>query len=139
MCDAQIYKCFFNRATPLFSIIAALRLGKAVGQEYVRVHLIILDRISSKRNSDIEGHNTIKGRGEENWVLAFVRLRKREDIRKIDPIGKQLTFPRCDRVGLHNEAWKNEPEGSGPIYVQVLEDFRRCAGPLDMSALALCR
>ena len=80
---------------------------------------------------------TTRGRGEENWVLAFCPTE--EEGRQIDPIGKQLTFPRCDCVGLHNEAWKNEPEGSVPILAQVLENFRRCAGPFDMSALALCR
>ena len=42
-------------------------------------------------------------------------------------------------LGLQNEAWGNDSKGFGPALAKVLENFRRGAGSLDMSAFALCR
>ena len=43
------------------------------------------------------------------------------------------------REGLQYEAWGNSLKGCGAALAKVLENFRRGAGALDMSALALCR
>ena len=54
----------------------------------MRVHLIILDRISSKRNCDIEGALEVPQQEGEAKKTGFSLFPTEEEGRRIDPIGK---------------------------------------------------